>query len=89
MPRSGRLSLTTRRQGKHLVVTIEDTGCGMCEAELQKAFIPFYTTKPHHQGTGLGLPVVQEIVTDSAGKLSVSSQPGQGTRFTLSFPVRD
>lgn len=89
MSRGGRLILTTRRCEDRLVIAIEDTGCGMSEAELQKAFIPFYTTKPHHQGTGLGLPVVKEIVADSAGKLSVSSQPGRGTRFTLSFPVRD
>jgi two-component system, NtrC family, sensor kinase len=89
MPHGGRLTLTTRRPGRRLVITVEDTGCGMSEAELQKAFIPFYTTKPHHQGTGLGLPVVQQIVNDSAGQLSVDSRPGRGTRFTLSFPVRN
>ena len=89
MPQGGRLTLSTRRPGRRLVITVEDTGCGMSEAELQKAFIPFYTTKPYHQGTGLGLPVVREIVSNSGGKLAVDSRPGRGTRFTLSFPLRE
>lgn len=89
MPRGGRLTLTTRCPGRRLVIDVADTGCGMSAAELQKIFIPFYTTKPHHQGTGLGLPVAREIVNDSGGQLAVDSRPGRGTRFTLSFPVRE
>ncbi len=87
MPRGGRLTLTTRRAGRRLEAVVEDTGIGMSEDVLEKIFIPFYTTKPCQQGTGLGLPVVREIVAENAGRLQVQSTPGRGTRFTLSFPL--
>lgn len=66
----------------HLV--IEDTGIGMDDATLQKAFEPLFTTKRY--GTGLGLPVVKQIVTLHAGHIAIESKPGHGSRVHILLP---
>ncbi|MGH7718127.1 MAG: ATP-binding protein, partial [Gemmatimonadaceae bacterium] len=73
----------------HTVVqlTIEDTGRGMTEEELARAFDDFYTTK--QGGTGLGLSVVRRLVLDLDGALRVSTKPGEGTRFEIDVPATD
>jgi signal transduction histidine kinase len=53
---------------------------------LKKIFIPFFTTKDVHEGTGLGLPVVHGIVTSHGGTVSVESAPGRGARFEIRLP---
>ncbi len=71
-----------------LVVTIavEDTGCGMPEADMQKAFEPFFTTKAVGKGTGLGLFLSRETVLAHGGSLSLESDPGRGTTVTVTLP---
>jgi len=71
-----------------LVVTIavEDTGCGMPEADMQKAFEPFFTTKAVGKGTGLGLFLSRETVLAHGGSLSLESEPGRGTTVTVTLP---
>jgi len=86
MPAGGQLFLETRKCEAAILVAVQDTGCGMSREIMEKIFIPFFTTKPHYQGTGLGLPVVQEIVAAHGGAVSVQSEPGRGTRFDLRFP---
>ncbi|MBN2570435.1 MAG: GHKL domain-containing protein [Deltaproteobacteria bacterium] len=86
MPAGGQLHIETREDGKEILVTVQDNGCGMKREVMEKIFIPFFTTKPHYQGTGLGLPVVQEIVAAHGGTVNVQSEPGSGTRFDLRFP---
>lgn len=66
-------------------VTVADTGRGMTEQQLSRAFDDFYTTKP--SGTGLGLSVVRRLVLDLNGSLHVDTAPGQGTRFVVELPV--
>ncbi|SLM28002.1 putative Histidine kinase [Desulfamplus magnetovallimortis] len=73
--------------GKYLVFTISDTGCGMDAEILEKAFEPYFTTKKVGQGTGLGLSIVQAIVDEHEGFLDVSSSIGEGTQFSLYFPI--
>jgi PAS domain S-box-containing protein len=68
-------------------LTVSDTGCGMDERVRERAFEPFFTTKDVGKGTGLGLSTVYGIVSQNEGTIHVSSRPGQGTVFELSFPA--
>lgn len=67
-----------------LHIGIEDSGAGMSEAEIEKLFTPFYTTKP--SGTGLGLAISKQIVEEHLGSVSVESRPGQGSTFHIHLP---
>ena len=68
-----------------LRLTIQDNGPGMPAETMERAFEPYYTTKDH--GTGLGLAIVKKIVLEHHGAISVRSEPGQGTCFTLDLPL--
>jgi signal transduction histidine kinase len=72
--------------GRYLLLKICDNGCGMEKAVLDKIFDPYYTTKPHGQGTGMGLAVVHGIVKNHDGLVTVYSEPGQGTSFQIYLP---
>lgn len=69
------------------VLSVSDTGCGIPKEAMDKIFEPFYTTKRSGKGTGLGLSVVQNIMDSVNGKVSIESEPGTGTTFSLSFPL--
>ena len=66
-------------------LAVSDTGCGMDQDTLKVLFTKFFSTKGS-QGTGLGLSVVQQIVKDHQGSITVKSEPGQGTTFSLRLP---
>jgi signal transduction histidine kinase len=66
-------------------LVVEDAGKGMTEAELERAFQDFYSTKPG--GTGLGLSIVRRLVTDAGGRLRVETSPGAGSRFIVELPA--
>jgi len=69
------------------VLRVEDNGCGMADDVVKEIFTPFYTTKPVGEGTGLGLSITWGIIQDHDGEISVDSEPGKGTRFTIRLPV--
>lgn len=69
-----------------VLVTVADNGAGMDEAIRSRIFDPFFSTKSDQGRSGLGLTMVQGFVTDSGGSISVESEPGHGTRFSLSLP---
>jgi len=71
---------------KYVCLRLSDTGCGITEEDLDKVFDPFFTTKGE-QGTGLGLSQVYSFVERSHGRVDVSSILGEGTTFSLFFPV--
>jgi PAS domain S-box-containing protein len=72
--------------GPCLALTVHDTGCGMGPKVLERMYEPFFTTKAVGKGTGLGLAVVHGIVKNHGGAITVDSQPGQGTTFSVYFP---
>ena len=87
MPNGGTLSLHTERAANGDVsISVEDTGTGIDAALLPHIFDPFMTTKPHGVGTGLGLATVYGIVEQTGGTISVSTDPGKGTRFSILLP---
>jgi PAS domain S-box-containing protein len=73
--------------GSYAYVTVEDTGCGMSSALMERIFEPYFTTKRKGEGTGFGLSIVHGIVQKHHGRISVESEVGKGTRFSLFFPV--
>ena len=86
---STRFVQTGRRvEDRFVEIVISDTGCGIPQENLKNLFDPFFTTKPVGTGTGLGLSIVYEIITFHGGRIDVSSQLGQGSRFKLLFPVK-
>lgn len=68
------------------VITIADNGAGIAEENLSKIFTAFFTTKQNSNGTGLGLSIVKAIITRHDGKITVQSDPGKGTAFTIILP---
>jgi len=84
--RPGTVTVETAKGADGTVrVTVADTGRGMTDAELERAFDDFYTTKAG--GTGLGLSIVRRLVLDSNGSLNVESEPGKGSRFIVELPA--
>ncbi len=81
MPSGGSLSISTRREADMVVIRIADTGKGMDEREQQQLFKPFFSTKTG--GTGLGLPLTQQIVSEHGGFIRCHTQPGVGTTFAI------
>src|SRR5690606_14828903 len=75
--------------GEHVAIHITDTGTGMPADIRDRIFEPFYTTKPPGRGTGLGLSQVIGFVTQSGGRVDVSSDEGAGTSFTLYLPLTE
>jgi signal transduction histidine kinase len=90
MPDGGVLRIETAEiveAGARVVrLSVTDTGVGMDEKTRQHVFEPFFTTKGHAKGTGLGLATVFGVVTQAGGRVSVNSEPGRGSTFSLFLP---
>jgi PAS domain S-box-containing protein len=86
MPEGGGIHIQTARMNDRVEITLSDTGTGMDEATRLRVFEPFFTTKMDI-GTGLGLSTVFNTVTRWEGTIKVDSNPGEGTMFTLHFPI--
>jgi len=85
----GTVSLATRQvDGKWIEIDVSDTGIGIPEKNLGKLFTPFFTTKPLGEGTGLGLSIIYGIIKMHRGQITVQSEVGKGTTFTVTLPVR-
>jgi two-component system sensor histidine kinase HydH len=77
----GRIALRCEQDGGDVIITVSDTGHGISAEQKQKIFNLYYTTKP--EGTGIGLPVVQQVVTLHHGSLQVESEVGKGSSFVI------
>ena len=86
MSDGGNLSVSTQLVGDKVVIEIQDTGAGMSPDKQEKIFTPYYTTK--EKGTGLGMAIVQRIIADHDGKISVESAVAVGTTVRIELPVR-
>jgi signal transduction histidine kinase/ActR/RegA family two-component response regulator len=86
MPRGGTLTLASRDEGDHVLVSVSDTGCGMSQEVRSRIFDPFFTTKGK-AGMGLGLAVSYGIVRRHDGALEVQTEVDAGTTFTIRLPV--
>ena len=91
MPGGGRLTIELANDHTpadlRVRLTVKDSGHGMEPDVLERAFEPFYTTKPTGQGTGLGLATVYGIVTQAGGSVDISSRPGEGTTVSVLLPA--
>jgi PAS domain S-box-containing protein len=83
----GRLVFETRVEGGFAVISVQDNGPGIAPDALGRIFDPLYTTR--RGGTGLGLAVVREVVRRHGGRVGCVSEPGQGARFVLEFPLEN
>lgn len=87
--KSGRVSISARRDADDVELCFADNGAGMDETSVRKAFEPFYTTRRDHGGSGLGLYIVYNLVThELGGSITCHSTPTTGTEFLIRFPAQ-
>ena len=83
----GEITITTKQDGDNIIIDIQDTGCGIDEKYMDNIFDPFFTTKEVGKGTGLGLSISYNIVKKHKGDITVKSEKGKGTTFTITLPL--
>jgi signal transduction histidine kinase len=88
-PKNGRVEVIAQPNGQSVEVTVADTGIGIAPDDLDHIFDRFYRadTTRHLPGMGLGLAIARHIVEQHEGALHVESEPGRGSRFTVSLPL--
>jgi signal transduction histidine kinase len=80
------VSVSTKKEGNKVVISVKDNGNGVPQKVLDKIFQPFFTTKPTGQGTGLGLSLSYDIIKAHSGELSVETKEGEGSTFKIILP---
>jgi len=85
--KGNRIELETARDGSMMEIRISDNGTGISEEDQAKMFNLFFSTKPPGKGTGLGLPICQNIIRKLGGSISFETRMGQGTTFFVRLPA--
>jgi PAS domain S-box-containing protein len=88
MPKGGRLSIRTFKRASELFIEVNDTGTGISREDIKRIYDPFFTTKSVGEGTGLGLSVSYGIIQEHSGRISVESELGKGTTFSVALPLQ-
>jgi signal transduction histidine kinase len=86
-PSGGTVTISARRADDWVEVSVEDEGIGIPKSEHERIFRKFYRAGDATQGTGVGLFIVQGLVTAMGGRISVHSEEGKGAQFTFELPV--
>ena len=84
----GDVWIRIKNEGNHVQLEFEDNGCGMDQKVADKVFDPFFTTKPVGQGTGLGMAISYKVIKNHKGNITISSEEGKGTKFTITLPIK-
>ncbi|MEO8821817.1 MAG: ATP-binding protein [Ginsengibacter sp.] len=82
------VSVTTKKSGNQVIITVSDNGNGIPQKVVDKIFQPFFTTKPTGEGTGLGLSISYDIIKAHGGEIRVESKEGEGTKFIIKLPIQ-
>ncbi|MFH1052301.1 MAG: ATP-binding protein [bacterium] len=85
--KGGEIAISTNLLSDKIVLSVSDTGKGIPHEEIDKIFLPFFTTKPVGKGTGLGLSVSYGIIKNHGGEIHVESVVGKGTSFIVELPI--
>jgi signal transduction histidine kinase len=85
MPDGGKLTVQTSRHYDLAEIAFRDTGVGIPQENLQKMFVPFFSTKAN--GIGLGLSICKQVVEGHGGNITVESKEGEGSTFTIKLPI--
>jgi two-component system NtrC family sensor kinase len=83
----GVIELSSKFDGKEIVLRVKDNGKGMDEKTISQIFDPFFTTKRNRGGTGLGLSIAYGIIKEHKGRIEVISEVGAGTSFSIHLPL--
>jgi two-component system NtrC family sensor kinase len=81
------IRIQVSQNGNEMIITVADNGCGFQPEEMEKAFMPFFTTKPVGLGTGLGLSTVYGIIKGLGGDITLTSEPNAGSVFLIRLPL--
>ena len=87
MPNGGEIELAVRRKDSNVVIAVKDQGSGVASEDIEKIFDPFFTTKD--SGTGLGLSVAHQIVTQHRGVITAERNPDRGMTFSIMLPIQN
>jgi len=86
--KDGIISIATAAENGAVEIVVRDTGCGIPNENLDRIFTPFFSTKPQGKGTGLGLAICRGIIERLGGYISVTSDVGRSTAFTIHLPIK-
>jgi signal transduction histidine kinase len=87
MPKGGQIKLRAVQYGESVRIEVEDEGVGIPTEDVERVFDPFFTTRS--DGTGLGLPIAYQIVSQHGGHITARNNPERGMTFVVTLPVTD